>query len=84
MDLEKYVSSKDTRLKKYFHLFNRLEPTLEYDDHLADMSFESVSLTSKPEADPSMANTTEKAEELPSTGSKHVWIRENTQGNGSQ
>jgi len=47
MDLEKHLVEKDERLQRIFDLIHRLEPALEYDEHLADLSFESVSLTSK-------------------------------------
>ena len=47
MDLEKHLVERDERLQRIFDLIHRLEPALEYDEHLADVSFESVSLTSK-------------------------------------
>jgi len=47
MDLEKHLVQRDERLQRIFDLIHRLEPALEYDEHRADLSFESASRTSK-------------------------------------
>ena len=51
MDLQKFVSGRDSRFKKYFDLFNRLESTLDFDDHNPDASFDTQSIVSKVDQD---------------------------------